>query len=134
MKKEATAGVSGRIVDWKRKCNEIRRKGKLRVGDGVWSGPQKTCTSNSVFLTEWIWCSVKIFNHKSHVFVLCIYLRGESNTASSFLKCCTWVLVKFCMKCWREVWSLLILNASCCLVMVICIICSLKFLRVLRLK
>lgn len=35
MKKEATAGVSGRIVDWKRKCNEIRRKGKLRVGDGV---------------------------------------------------------------------------------------------------
>jgi len=47
MKKEATAGVSGRTVDWKRKCYKIRRKGKLRVGDGMGSGPQKTCTSNS---------------------------------------------------------------------------------------
>lgn len=36
--------------------------------------------------------SVKIFNRKSHDFVLCVYFRGESNTASPFLICliCTW--------------------------------------------
>lgn len=50
MKKEATAGISGRIVNWRRKFNEISRKGKLRVQDGVGSDPQKNCTPSTVFL------------------------------------------------------------------------------------
>lgn len=49
-KKEATAGISGTIENWRRKFTEISRKGKLRVGGGVGSDPQKNCIPNTVFL------------------------------------------------------------------------------------
>lgn len=50
MKKKPIAGISGRIENWRRKFNEISRKGKRRAGDGVGSDPQKNCVPNTVFL------------------------------------------------------------------------------------